>query len=233
MRTPRAHVIFFRICRGTLTCAASAHTHGFGTHRQEKWYDQKYGVTRTRSVWVKAHICSGVKTNCVTAVRILDKDSGDCPQFVPLVKETRRGGFQIDEVSADKAYVSQENFEEVAGCGGQAYIAFKANTTGGVGGLLEKAFLMFKLNEEEYGKHYHKRSNVESTFSAVKRKFGPMVMSRSDAGMVNEVLCKLLCHNLTCVIMEQECLGISPVFWKNEPSEDCNILPLHRAQKCR
>ena len=32
--------------------------------------------------------------------------------------------------------------------------------------------------------------------------------------MVNEVLCKLLCHNLCCLIQEQEELGIVPVFWK-------------------
>jgi hypothetical protein len=46
-------------------------------------------------VWVKTHICCGTKTNIVTAVRILDQHSGDCPQFVPLVKETRQG-FEID-----------------------------------------------------------------------------------------------------------------------------------------
>jgi hypothetical protein len=34
--------------------------------------------------------------------------------------------------------------------------------------------------------------------------------------MVNEVLCKILCHNLTCLIQEQEALGIVPVFWKDE-----------------
>ncbi len=43
---------------------------------------------------------SGVTTHCVTAVRILDKDAADCPQFVPLVKDTKRYGFTIDEVSA-------------------------------------------------------------------------------------------------------------------------------------
>jgi hypothetical protein len=48
--------------------------------------------------------------------------------------------------------------------------------------------------------HYHKRSNVESTFSAIKRKFGDSVMSKTDAAMANEVLCKVLCHNLTCPI---------------------------------
>ena len=73
----------------------------------------------------------------------------------------------------------------------------------------------------------HKRSKVESTFSAIKRMFGDAVMSRSDAGMVNEVLCKFLCHNLTCLIQEEETLGIAPVFWKDETSA---ILPLARAQ---
>jgi hypothetical protein len=201
---------------------------GFGSSRYEKWYDQKYGVTRTKCLWVKTHIACGTKTNVVTAVRILDKDAGDCPQFVPLVKETRRH-FEIGEVSADKAYASLENFEEVAGCGAQAFIGFKSNNTGAVGGAFEKAFHFFQFNQEEYMAHYHKRSNVESTFSAIKRKFGDSVMSKNDVAMVNEVLCKILCHNLTCLIQEQETLGIVPVFWKDEDKDDGPaVLPLVR-----
>ena len=191
---------------------------GFGSSRFERWYDQKYGITRRRCVWVKAHIATGVRTNCVTAVRILDKDAADCPQFVPLLKETRQG-FEIGEVSADAAYGSLENFEEAAECGGQAFIAFKSNTSGAVGGLFEKAFHFFQFNREEYMAKYHKRSNVESTFSAVKRKFGDSVVSKTDTAMVNEVLCKFLLQNLTCLIQEQETLGIAPVFWKDEPAE--------------
>ncbi len=192
---------------------------GFGTSRYEKWYDQKYGITRTKCLWVKTHIASGVKTNVVTAVRILDKDAADVSQFVPLVRESRRLGFTIDEVSADKAYASLENFEAIAECGAKGFIAFKANATGAVGGLFEKAFHYFQFNQEEYMSHYHKRSNIESTFSAIKRKFGDSVMSRTDAGMVNEVLCKILCHNLTCLIQEEETLGIAPVFWKDESGQ--------------
>jgi hypothetical protein len=125
--------------------------------------------------------------------------------------------------------VSVENFEEVAGCGGRAFIAFKANTTGGAGGMLEKAFHFFQFNQEEYMTHYHKRSNVESTFSAIKRKFGDSVRSKTDTAMVNEVLCKILCHNLTCLIQEQETLGIVPVFWKDEDQEDrAKILSMTR-----
>jgi transposase len=211
-----------RPLRGVET-AFAIDSSGFGSSRYERWYDQKYGVTRQKCLWVKTHIACGVKTNVVTAVRILDKDAADSPQFVPLVKETRRH-FEIGEVSADKAYASLENFEAVAECGGQGFIAFKSNTTGGVGGLFEKAFHYFQFNQEEYMAHYHRRSNVESTFSAVKRKFGDSVVSKTDTAMVNEVLCKLLCHNLTCLIQEQETLGIVPVFWKDEDREEATAI---------
>jgi hypothetical protein len=133
---------------------------GFSGCRFERWFDHKYGVTRSKCVWVKVHLCCGVKTNIVTAVRILDKDSGDCPQFVPLLKETYRN-FTIGEVSADMAYPSVENFEEVAAMGATAYIPFKSNTTGAVGGMFEKMFHYFQFKREEFLQHYHKRSNVE------------------------------------------------------------------------
>jgi len=187
---------------------------GFGSRRFEKWFDQKYGVTRNKCVWVKCHIACGVKTNIVMAVRILDKDAGDSPQFVPLLKETA-SGFSIGEVSADKAYASVENFEAVANCGGTGFIAFKKNATGAAGGHFEKAFHYFQYKQVEYMNHYHKRSNVESTFSMVKRKFGGEVRSKTDAAMVNEVLCKLLAHNLCVLIQEEQELGVAALFDKS------------------
>jgi transposase len=100
--------------------------------------------------------------------------------------------------------------------GGQAFIAFKKNATGAIGGAFEKAFHYFQFKQDEYLTHYHKRSNVESTFSAIKRKFGDSVRSKCDYAMVNEVLCKILCHNICCLIQEQCELGIEPIFWQNE-----------------
>lgn len=196
---------------------------GFSSNRYERWVDEKYGVPRQKAVWIKAHCSVGVKTNCVTAVHVLDKDSGDSTQFKPLVAKTSEN-FTIDEVSADKAYTSRENFEMVAGLGATAFMPFKSNATGGVGGLFEKMFHFFQFQREEYLSHYHKRSNVESTFSAVKRKFGDSVRSKTDTAMKNEVLCKLIAHNLCCLIQEQEELGITPIFWKNEAANGCNAI---------
>jgi transposase len=184
---------------------------GFATSKFERWYDHKYGITRNRCTWVKVHVCSGVKTNVITAVRILDQNAADSPQFAPLVKETAKE-FTIGEVSADKAYGSVENFEAVAECGGTAFIAFKSNATGKSGGFFEKMFHFFQFKRDEYMARYHKRSNVESTFSMVKRKHGDSVRSLSETAQVNEVLCKLICHNLCVLIQEEAELGIRPQF---------------------
>jgi transposase/predicted nucleic acid-binding Zn finger protein len=199
---------------------------GFSTCRFEKWFDVKYGVTRTSALWVKVHAAVGVKTNVITAVRILDKDAADSPQFRPLVEITK-DNFTIDEVSGDKAYASVDNYQAVVDAGGVGYMAFKSNTTGAAGGIFEKMFHYFQFQRDEFLKHYHLRSNIESTFGAVKKLFGDSVRSKTDTAMVNETLCKLLCFNLTCLIHEQEKLGIAPVFWKDDGAPAvCKAEPL-------
>lgn len=190
---------------------------GFGSSRFVKWLDEKYGTPRQEVAWVKCHIACRVRTNVVTAARVLDKDSADYTQFAPLVRQTA-DGFTIGEVSADKAYSGVENFETVAGCGGTCFIAFKSNATGAAGGTFGKMFGYFQYKRDEFLTRYHRRSNVESTFSVIKRKFGPDVRSKTDAAMVNEVYAKLVAHNLCVLVQEVHELGIAPEFWKATPT---------------
>lgn len=98
--------------------------------------------------------------------------------------------------------------------GAKAFITFRAGTTGRSGGLFAKAFHFISLNREEYLNHYHKRSNAESTFSTMKAKFGDYVRSKTDMAMKNEVLCKILTHNICCLISAIYVLGLQPVFQK-------------------
>jgi transposase len=200
---------------------------GFSSSRFERWYDEKYGRDRSACAWVKAHICCGVKTNAITAVRILDRDAGDCPQFTPLVNTTAQG-FKINEVSGDKAYSSVETLGTVAAHGGTAFIPFKSSATGGVGGLFEQMFHYFQFRREDFLQHYHQRSNVESTFAMVKAKFRDHVRSKTDTAMKNEVLCKFLCHNICCLIHAACELGIEPVFWKGGLAETPTVLPFRQ-----
>lgn len=185
---------------------------GFMTTRYERWFDHKYGTPKKKQEWCKVHLTCGVKTNIVTAVVILDKHAADTKQLPEMVKQTAQN-FTINEYSADKAYGSQENYAAIADVGATPFIAFKSNATGQVGGLYEKMFHYFSFRRQDFLDHYHKRSAVETTYSMIKRKFGDALRSKTDVAMVNESLCKILCHNLVVLIHEMYELGIEPVFW--------------------
>jgi transposase len=72
-------------------------------------------------------------------------------------------------------------------------------------------------NRLNFMEHYHMRSNVESAFSMIKGKFGDSVRSKSDTGQVNEALCKVLCHNICCLVQALHELGIEPTFGSGGP----------------
>jgi transposase len=93
------------------------------------------------------------------------------------------------------------------------FISFAAHHRGNGGGTWEKMYHYFQFRRDEFLQHYHKRSNVESAFSMMKRKFGDGLRSKTDVAMANEALCKILCHNLVVLIHEMCELGIDPVFW--------------------
>jgi transposase len=206
---------------------------GFSTSRFVRWYDEKYGLTRSGKEWVKAHAICGVKTNVVTAVVIEDKYANDSPILKPLVETTAKSGFEVKEVPADKAYLSHENLELIHRMGATAFVPFKSNSQPGEpGSLWEKLFAYYQFRRDEFLPHYHQRSNAESTFSMVKAKFRDHVRSKTPIAMKNEVLCKFLCHNI-CVLIQSHCeLGIEPVFWQNErveiDTDACNVLPMVR-----
>jgi transposase len=176
---------------------------GFSTCRYKRWFDFKYGKERDFRIWIKAHIMCGTKTNIVTSVRLSESKKNDCKYFKPLVEETAKN-FEFDTVTADKAYSSRESYKLVDKHGGEAFIPFRSNATGASRGsyLWKRMYHYFMYNQEEFMKYYHKRSNVESTFFMIKSKFGDSLKSKTKTAQMNEVICKILCHNL-CVLIQE------------------------------
>ena len=105
-----------------------------------------------------------------------------------------------------------------AGIGAEAYIPFKSNASGKSMGSAtwRRAYHYFQLHQEEFLEHYHKRSNVETAFMMIKQKFGDKLKSKNFTAQKNELLCKLIAHNLVVMAHEMEELGISPEFGKAE-----------------
>lgn len=98
--------------------------------------------------------------------------------------------------------------------GGTPYIPFKKNVTVKSRGSTtwSKIYHYFQFNRDEFMKHYHKRSNIESTNAAIKRKFGETLKSKNPVAQVNELLAKIIAYNLTVVIHEMYGNGINPEF---------------------
>jgi len=187
---------------------------GFSTTRFGRWFLHKHKRNVAYKIWVKAHIMVGTRTQIISAVEITTGNDNDCPLLPKLVKETAKN-FSMMEVSADKAYSSRVNLKAISEAGAMPYIPFRKNarpTKRGGPKLWGKMWHFFNLNKELFEQHYHKRSNSETAFHMIKSKFGDSVRSRKYRSQVNEVLCKILCHNICVVIHEMYELGIMPNF---------------------
>ena len=57
------------------------------------------------------------------------------------------------------------------------------------------------------------KTNVKSTFSMIKRKFGDAVRAKTDVATRNEALAKILCHNICVTISAWYELDIEPEHW--------------------
>jgi transposase len=190
---------------------------GLANSRFVQWMHAKYSEPHLieKKDWIKVHLICGVKTNVVTAVEITDKYVGDSLYFKPLVEATA-ANFLMNEVSADKAYLSADNLKTVVDNNAMPYIPFKVNSVGNKkkhSPLWKQMFHYFSYNQEKFMKQYHKRSNVETTFHMIKSKFGDGLRSRTKTAQTNEALLKVLCHNICCLIQSMYELNLKPKFY--------------------
>ena len=199
----------------------AADSSGFGTSVYDRHFDHKWGSEARKknppnkqAKFIKAHITCGVRSNIITAAIVRADRSADTVHL-PSMVETTAQNFDIREFLADKAYLSRKNLRAIYLAGGTPYIPFKVNSIGHQGhhvrdALWESLYHYFQLHREEFLEHYHQRSNVESTFSMVKLKFESFVRSKTPRAQENEVLAKLLCHNLVVLVQAMFELGIAP-----------------------
>ena len=179
---------------------------GFSVSRYVTYFDYKHKQDRRTKVWRKCHAVCGVKTNIITSVDITEGRVSDSVFFEPLANDTARN-FTIREFSADKGYLSKKAYNLINELGGQAYIPFKKNSVsrshwGGASPMWRKMLKYFSENQEEFMNKYHKRSNIESCFSMIKRRFGNNVRCKKETSQDNEIYAKVLAHNI-CVLVQE------------------------------
>jgi transposase len=177
---------------------------GFGTQNFYRHFTAKYGHDVYNRDYLKLHALVGVKTNVIAAATVTDRNGADSPQLQPLLEKGAEV-FDIARLCADKAYSSRKNVQLVAAIGADALIPFHSNAKGTTPNrprceVWEKLFHFYNYQRDEFLKLYHARSNAESVFSSMKRVFGDTLRSKKPVAQGNELLMKVIAHNIRCLV---------------------------------
>lgn len=175
---------------------ASGISNTYGNTRWMKIRHTSAEHTR-RKEFSKINVFSGVKTNVISAVEITNGNRHESPGFKPLLDETVKI-FDVHEVYADAGYLSRDNVKACAKLDITPYIWGKKNvhvTKKGRATPWNSMLREWKFQRDFFVQRYHLRSNAESTFAMIKRKYGDFVRSKHETAIKNEILGKIVCHN--------------------------------------
>jgi transposase len=179
---------------------------GFGSYQYERWkkfrFSDKYETNASRN-YVKAHVVIGTTTNVICSCEISHGNVNDHFE-APKILKALQGNFNPKRISGDKAYSSYRVHQIVQSLGAIPFIVFKenANPLPNSPKIWKMMFDYFKNNKEEFMMYYHKRSNVETVFSMIKLRLGEFLKCRNFTAQRNELVMKLICHNICCLVQE-------------------------------
>ncbi len=183
---------------------------GFGSYQYERWQRVRFQKNSkgkpSKRGWrnyVKAHICIGTTTNVICSCEISYGNANDNTE-APKILRALQNNFNPKRISADKGYSSYRSHQIIQSLGAIPFIAFKENANPAKNSpkIWKYMFDYFKNNNDEFMNNYHRRSNVETVFSMVKMKFGEFLKCKGFTAQRNELVMKLICHNICCLIQE-------------------------------
>ena len=183
---------------------------GFGSYQYERWMKVRFKKGKDgkllKNLWrnyVKAHITSGIVTHAVYSCVITPGNYSDDRQVPELLKQLMYNA-QPRMIAGDKAYSSYRTLQIIKKLGAIPIIPFKknANPQEKSPDIWKLAYNYFTNHRKEFDYHYRQRPQVEATFSIVKRKFGEFLRCKKFESQRNELLMKLICHNICCLIAQ-------------------------------
>lgn len=186
---------------------------GIRTKLFSSWYSIRTKKEIRKRDHLTVHISIGVKSKIITALNVETISGNDNRIFREHVDRTHKN-FKINEWSGDGRYWCKDNCNKINEVGGKPYFKVWKNWSGKSRGcmLWKLMNLESKNNPEEYGKHYHKRSNVETANQSKKMLHGDKVYSEYDAARINEETLRWINHNINVLNRAKHEWGIIPRF---------------------
>lgn len=192
----------------------STDSSGERTSTSSSWYDIRTGKKIKKRDHITVHVTSTKMFNMLVAVDSSTTRGRDNIYFREHVRDVCEN-FHVNDWSGDTIYASRENCNTLEEVNGTPYFKLKDSFTARPKSspLWKQMILKHREHPEEYDRHYHKRSNSESTFSAKKRKFGSSVRCKLDIAKENESMLKWICYGFTALARAVYALDIEPTFY--------------------
>ena len=186
---------------------------GIRTQLFSTWFSLRCKKRIRRRDHLTVHTTIGVKSGIVTALNIGINQGKDNKIFREHVDKTSEN-FKINEWSGDGMYWCKKNCRKVSEKNGKPYFKCKSSWNGKQDGFpswkeMNKEFVE---NKEDYDKHYHKRSNVESTNHSKKSLHGNKVYSKLNSSRINEETLRWINHNINVLNRAKYEWNITPRF---------------------
>jgi transposase len=178
-------------------------------------YYKKERYTPTReNIWLGLHALVGIRTHAILSAEVTAGSAADGPVMPLLLERAAAAGFRLQEILADKAYGSRRNFSVADEYGALLFSPPKSNATGVAKGspLYHKMYHYFLSDPESFERHYGDRAQAEAAFSSFKQVLGETIRSRTFDAQRNEVLCKVVSHNLRMLVHAMLECGVLPDF---------------------
>jgi len=188
---------------------------GETTSTASTWYSIRSGKTIQKRDHITTHVTTGTKLNIVTAITVNAYEGEDNIIFRKHNQRTAKN-FNVEEHSGDSKYLCRENCDDVESVEGIPFFRPKSNTLiKSDGSYAWLRMMLYYYNCPIKSKRsYNRRSNVESTNHAKKKKFGSHVRSKNDTAKENESIFQWLDYNFSVLSRAYYQFGVEPYFTK-------------------
>ena len=140
--------------------------------------------------FAKLSMLYDVDNHKAIAFHVRNRRAHDMKDAKPLLGQYCRMQCLLGDKAYDAESLHQYCFEK----GIQTIIPKKIN--------IKRGFYRRKQMKNYSEDKYHQRSNIESGFSAIKRKYGSYVFGKRLVSIRTEIYCKGICHNLKLITKE-------------------------------
>lgn len=144
-------------------------------------------IAGERNQFMQTNVCAEVR-RLIVAVRLRRKQRNENIDVPYLMEHSKQ--LKITAFLGDKAYDSRKNHELAEKYGSSFIAPIKNRERSRVYGYKRRM-----LSKKFPSKIYHQRVIIESIFSAVKRRFGHVLLAKKFGSQKNELLFKFIAYN--------------------------------------